>query len=195
MTGPMANLAPGHRRSTAWASTWAVEWRRTSRPASESAVTMATSAPSVRVELRSTSRPSTVATTAALARRGPIDGANSAAVVPSESSRIEPSGSRTEMTPAIVLPFLWWGDPNPRNVDAPGYWTLSGRPDLPDCELEDDAQQSGTVGHRPPGQCLGVAQFECARRVQIVIERGPHGRQAASPVALGGGAPQRQARR
>src|ERR1700733_8388244 len=43
---------------------------------------------------------------AALARRGPIDWANSAAVVPSASSRFEPSGSRTEMTPAIVQPFL-----------------------------------------------------------------------------------------
>ena len=32
--------------------------------------------------------------------------ANSAAVVPSASSRIEPSGSRTEMTPAIVQPFV-----------------------------------------------------------------------------------------
>ena len=106
MTGPMAYLAPGHSRSTACASTWAVEWRNTLRPASESAVTMATSEPSTSEELRSTSRPSTVATTAALARRGPINAANSAAVVPSASSRFEPSGSRTEMTPAIVQPFL-----------------------------------------------------------------------------------------
>ena len=55
---------------------------------------------------RSTSRPSTVATTAALARREPMDWASSAAVVPSASSRVEPSGRPTEMTPGIVHPFL-----------------------------------------------------------------------------------------
>ena len=41
----MAYLAPGQSRRTAWAMTWAVECRRTSRPASESSVTMATSRP------------------------------------------------------------------------------------------------------------------------------------------------------
>ncbi len=35
-----------------------------------------------------------------------MEWANSAAVVPSASSRCDPSGSRTEMTPAIVQPFL-----------------------------------------------------------------------------------------
>ena len=29
----MPNVAPGNRSSTAWASTWAVEWRIVNRPA------------------------------------------------------------------------------------------------------------------------------------------------------------------
>ena len=48
----MAYLAPGHSRRTAWAITCAVEWRRTSRPASVSPVTMATWAPSGSGELQ-----------------------------------------------------------------------------------------------------------------------------------------------
>ena len=36
----MPNVAPGNRSSTAWASTWAVEWRIVKRPRSLSAVTI-----------------------------------------------------------------------------------------------------------------------------------------------------------
>ena len=48
MVGPMAYSAPGQRRRTAWASTWLVEWRMTSRPSGLVAVTMATWSPSCR---------------------------------------------------------------------------------------------------------------------------------------------------
>ena len=39
MYGPMPSLASGRSCCTAWAMTWAVEWRRTSRPSGESMVT------------------------------------------------------------------------------------------------------------------------------------------------------------
>ena len=100
MTGPMAKWAPGHSRSTAWARTWAVEWRRTSRPSGVVAVTTVTSAPSGSSRDRSTGTPSKVAATAALASRGPIDSANWRAVVPGSNSLVLPSGSRT-VTPAM----------------------------------------------------------------------------------------------
>src|SRR5580704_16107206 len=123
----MAYLAPGHRRRTAWAITCAVEWRRTSRPASLVSVTMATRSPWRSSVLRSTSRPFTVATTAALARPRPMEWASSAAVVPSVSSRCEPSGRSTEMTPAIVHPYLLLSRriaPGPDTVVvSQGYWT------------------------------------------------------------------------
>src|SRR5215210_5944428 len=66
----MANFAPGNRSSTAWARTWAVEWRSTARPWSESAVTIPTLAPSGSGRTRSYSAPSTVAATAAPADAG-----------------------------------------------------------------------------------------------------------------------------
>src|SRR5918992_4019547 len=78
---------------TAWAMTCAVEWRRMWRPASVSSVMMATLSPSPSGRPRSTSSLSTVAATAALARRGPIDAATSAAVVPAGYWRAVPSGS------------------------------------------------------------------------------------------------------
>src|SRR5580700_8331938 len=102
----MAYLAPGHKRRTASAITCAVECRRNSRPASLSAVTMATWSPSCNRVSKSTSRPSTTATTAALASLEPISRANPPAVVPSASSLTEPSGRPTEMTPGIVHPFV-----------------------------------------------------------------------------------------
>ena len=88
----MENLAPGNSWVTAWAMTCAVECRSTWRPGSVSTVTMATRAWSGRGRVRSTSSPSTVAATAALASREPIDDATSAAVVPAGYSRSEPSG-------------------------------------------------------------------------------------------------------
>src|ERR1700729_2969037 len=78
----MAKCAPGHSRNTAWARTWAVECRSTALPASEPAVSTATSSPSFSTVNRSTSAPSMVAATAALASRGPMDLANSRAVGP-----------------------------------------------------------------------------------------------------------------
>src|SRR5258707_630784 len=50
---------------------------------------MATCAPSGSGDSRSTSRPSTVATTAALARRDPPDWASSTAVLPAPRSRLD----------------------------------------------------------------------------------------------------------
>ena len=94
----MAYLAPGNRSQTAWASTWAVEWRSTYRPASESAVTMATLPPSGSGADRSTWAPSTVAATAALARPRPIDLARSAAVAPRSRVRTDPSGRVTAIS-------------------------------------------------------------------------------------------------
>src|SRR5438067_153125 len=105
----MAYLAPGNRSQTAWAMTWAVEWRRTYRPSSVLSVTTATVAPSVSGVPRSTSRPSTVAATAALASPLPIDDARSAAVAPSGSALDEPSGKVTLMS-AIVGRGYWRRD-------------------------------------------------------------------------------------
>src|SRR5437660_234139 len=101
MGGPMAYLAPGNRSHTAWAITWAVEWRRTYRPASESAVTMATSAPSGRGAFKSDCAPSTTAASAALRSRGPIEAARSAGVEPAGRRRLDPSGRRTSMSVGI----------------------------------------------------------------------------------------------
>ena len=61
-------------------------------------------APSGSGASRSTSAPSKVAATAALASRGPMDSANWRAVVPASNSLVDPSGSRT-VTAAMGLPF------------------------------------------------------------------------------------------
>ncbi len=191
----MAYLAPGQRRRTAWARTCAVEWRSTSRPASESAVTMATWAPSGSGNSRSTSRPSTVARTAALARREPMDWASSRPVVPSASSRVEPSGRPTEMTPGIVRPFLLSrrivpgpdsvrGPPRvldgPRGPGPPG---APGRARRPAPRSERDAEEPCPVGNRPPGGRLVVERAQRGGRVEVVVEGGPHGGHAAARPA------------
>ena len=93
----MVNLAPGNSCVTACAITCAVEWRRTWRPSSLLSVTIATVAPSGTGAVRSVSVPSTVAATAALARRDPIDAATSRAVEPAGYSRDEPSGNEIVM--------------------------------------------------------------------------------------------------
>src|SRR5438445_4573197 len=98
----MANLAPGQRSRTAWAITCAVEWRRTARPSSVSAVTMATVAPSGSGRVRSRGWSSTIAATAAFASPRPIDPARSPAVLPRGSVRAEPSG-RVTVIPPLVL--------------------------------------------------------------------------------------------
>ena len=83
----MANVAPGNRSSTAWASTWAVEWRIVKRPRSLSAVTISTASPSASGHTRSRSTPLTSPITAALAKPRPIDAARSPAVVPAATWR------------------------------------------------------------------------------------------------------------
>ena len=89
----MANVARGNRSRTAWASTWAVEWRIVNRPRSDSAVTIATASPSSSGHTRSRSTPLTSAITAASPSRRPMDDASSPAVVPGATWRAEPSGS------------------------------------------------------------------------------------------------------
>ena len=91
----MENFAPGNNWVTACARTCAVEWRRTCRPASLSAVMMPTVAPSTKGTFRSASAPSTMAARAAFARREPMDAAKSADVEPAGNSRADPSGSLT----------------------------------------------------------------------------------------------------
>ena len=89
---------PGSSWVTAWAMTCAVEWRRTWRPSSVSAVMIDTWAPSWSGRPRSHSSPSTRAATAALARREPIDAATSPPVVPSGYARSLPSGRVMRMS-------------------------------------------------------------------------------------------------
>src|SRR4051794_1854041 len=93
----MEYLAPGNSRVTAWAITWAVEWRNTWRPSSVASVTIATFDPSCSGRVRSVSEPSTTAATADLASPRPIELARSSEVLPSGSSRGEPSGRVTVM--------------------------------------------------------------------------------------------------
>src|SRR5947209_4921221 len=112
----MAYLAPGNRSQTAWAMTWAVEWRSTARPSSESAVTIATWAPSGRGRSRSAGAPSMRAATAALARRGPMEAARSAGVAPPGRRRVDPSGRRTSISPA---------EPDAAGEAGAGSWAMS----------------------------------------------------------------------
>ena len=67
-------------------------------PRSEAAVTISTDAPSGIGSAKSFSAPSTTATTASAASRGPMADARSAPLDPSASSRREPSGSDTVNT-------------------------------------------------------------------------------------------------
>ena len=92
----MAKRAPGQSASTAWAMTCAVEWRRTSRPSSLSAVTMRTFAPSCSGAPRSASSPSTSAATAAAGeapsdRRGEVGAGRPAR----QGTARDPSGRTT----------------------------------------------------------------------------------------------------
>ena len=75
----MPNVAPGNRSSTAWASTWAVEWRIVNRPAVAVAGDDGDLVAVVRARVaRSRSSPLTTAITAALARREPMAAARPA---------------------------------------------------------------------------------------------------------------------
>src|ERR1700716_757874 len=95
MAGPIAYRAPGKRSVTACAITCAVECRSTSRPSGVAGVTIVTAASWSIGRSRSTHSPWTLAASASLARRLPIDAAPSAAVTPRGYSRCEPSGSLT----------------------------------------------------------------------------------------------------
>ena len=92
----MAYLAPGNRSVTACAITCAVEWRSTSRPSSESGVTIATRGVvvdrAVEVDHSLSRRP--CAASAALASPRPIDAAMSPAVMPWSCSRVRTVGQR-----------------------------------------------------------------------------------------------------
>ena len=100
----MAKVAPGHRSSTAWAMTWAVEWRIVYRPRSLVSVTTSTRDPSGRGSTRSRSTPSTLTITAARASREPMARARSAPVAPSSRGRDEPSGRVTVIWPMAAEP-------------------------------------------------------------------------------------------
>src|SRR5580658_5883403 len=102
MAGPMAYLAPGQSRVTAWAITWAVEWRSTERPISEPAVMTLTLELSGKAADRSRSAPLTRPAMAASANLGPIAAAKSPTVAPFGSCRVEPSGNLTDIDCGLV---------------------------------------------------------------------------------------------
>ena len=127
MAGPIEYLAPGNSWVTAWAMTWAVEWRSTWRPASVSLVMMATRSWSCSGRPRSTSSPSTVAATAALASRLPIDDATSPAVVPAGYSRAEPSG-REIVIWSLIAPSSLRARPRPPSARSRSSATAALEP-------------------------------------------------------------------
>src|SRR2546429_7074507 len=93
-----AQIAYSARESvsvTACAITCAVECRSTSRPSGLAGLTIVTGASWSIGRSRATHSPSTLAASASLARRLPIDAATSAAVTPRGYSRCDPSGSLT----------------------------------------------------------------------------------------------------
>src|SRR5258706_5918153 len=92
MTGPMVTCASGKSSFTAYASRCAVEWRMSSRPSGSLAVTIATLASEPTAWLMSTSLPSTLPPSAALARPGPIEAAISPTVTGLSYFRTDPSG-------------------------------------------------------------------------------------------------------
>jgi hypothetical protein len=84
---PDGELGPRYRSVTAWASTWAAEWRSTARPCSLAAGRGTRVASRSRARPRSQGSPSTSAATA------PVVSSSSAGVVPAVTRRTEPSGS------------------------------------------------------------------------------------------------------
>src|SRR5438034_328876 len=210
MEGPIANFAPGQRSRTAWAITCAVEWRRTARPSSVSAVMMATVAPSGSGRLRSCGRSSTIAATAAFASPRPIDAAKSAAVLPPGSVRAEPSG-RVTVIPPLVLAIAgrWYR----RSARGPLLFELRSveagnlRQRLVDLQLlatrhhllrAQRADELGRSPHTPTGgeerhhrTALRVAQVDrvAAAHRELIVER----KMAVAPrrIALVGTAAER----
>jgi hypothetical protein len=83
----MAYRAPGTRSHTAWAITWAAEWRRITRPSGSSGRTGTTSQSRWGTNERSTSSPSTFAAIVPGGRAEPTGS-------PSGSSTADPSGRR-----------------------------------------------------------------------------------------------------
>src|SRR5437867_103434 len=88
MGGPMAYLAPGWRSHTAWAMTWAVEWRRTCSPSGSAAPTGSTATSACTGQDRSRSSPSTRAQMASARRTSPTG-------EPASTSLMSPPGSVT----------------------------------------------------------------------------------------------------
>ena len=103
MGGPMPSLASGKISCTAWANTWAAEWRMTLRPSSVSAATGMTSTSASGTHDRSRSRPSrsrTTTTAAGSPRPGsPASRTASPAVVPA-ATRIGAAGAG--LTTALI---------------------------------------------------------------------------------------------
>src|SRR3954465_10892569 len=95
----MPSFAPGNSSCTAWASTWAAEWRMTLRPSSVSAATVVTSTSVSGAQLKSRSLPSTSRTTTTASgapRLGrPASRTAAAAVVPA-ATRIRAAGAALE---------------------------------------------------------------------------------------------------
>ena len=92
---------------------------------------------------------------------------------PRSSSRVEPSGRRTEMTPAIVHPFLlsrrdrsWSGRRRATKGTGPPRAA-------PDRRSEVDAEQARPVGDRTARRGLVVERAQRGGRVEVVVERAP----------------------
>ena len=132
-----------------------------------------------------------------------MDWASSAAVVPSASSRCEPSGSRTEMTPAIVHPFLLPAGGSllvrtpfvvsPRVLDRPSRPAPVPGPSVRAATPE----QRRAVGHGPAGGRLVVerraARPGVSRSSSSAARTRAERRAGAVAVRPSGGAPpQRQ---
>src|SRR4051812_26304101 len=159
-----------------------VEWRRISRPSSDAFVMIATLASWSIGRPRSTSLPSTVAATAALARPLPIDAATSPAVDPDGRSFVEPSGSVIVTFAASLMIERGYRWPLPGLGTLPGARSSSGI--RGDRHREADAEQLAQLPeHVGRGLVRSARQdrvgelaerLERARGVEVVVDRGPH---------------------
>ena len=202
----MAKWAPGHSRSTAWASTWAVEWRSTARPClgvgGDHADLGAVGQRGVEVDLD---------TVEDWRRRPPWPGGDRStrrswrAVVPGSNSLVEPSGSRT-VTAAMGVPFsrsvlrspvgrirTVGGAPGPGSAGGPGRHGhhVDGRPAA--SWLQGNAQQIGAPDHRNagPGRQL-VQRGQGPGGVEVVVEMRPHAPATEWSATVGGRRPGRR---
>src|SRR6476646_8055971 len=113
MGGPMPSLASGNMSCTAWANTWAAEWRMTLRPSSVSAATGVTSTSASGAHERSRNRPSVSRTTTIAAgspRPGrPASRTAAPAVVPA-ATRIGAAGAGLAAALIGDSPLRWGRD-------------------------------------------------------------------------------------